>query len=68
MTIIEAKFPMKRRMTQKLDVLNMAVHEESDEYEESDDEESSYFDSQVVDTSNPSYKTQDTTCDLMKQI
>ena len=36
---------MKRRMTQKLDVLNMAVHEESDEYEESDDEESSYFDS-----------------------
>ena len=38
MTIIEAKFPMKRIMTKKLDQLNMAVHEMSDEYEDSDNE------------------------------
>ena len=54
MTMIKAKLPMKRRMTQKLDRLSMAVHEMSDEYEESDDN-SSVFNSQVADINNPSY-------------
>ena len=66
MAMVEEKFPKKLRMTQKLDRLSMAVHEMSDEYEESE-EESSYFGSEVV-NQNPSYKTQDTTFDLMKQI
>ena len=65
--MIEAKFPMKRRMTQKLDHIRMAVDEDSNEYEESDDE-SSVFGSEVIGISNPSYKTQDTSNDLMKQI
>ena len=62
----EEKLPKKLRMTQKLDRLSMAVHEMSDEYEESE-EESSIFNSEVADI-NPSFKTQDTTFDLMKQI